>query len=90
MKSEREISDALVRYIQDEFLRGGEGVVLDESTPLLEQGILDSMRAMLLLTFIRDELSIGVSPAEVDPWALRDIRSITEMICSLSTPEAVR
>lgn len=80
---ETEITARITRYIQDEFLSGTGGDELNESTPLIGRGILDSLRVMLLLTFIRDELGVGVSPAEVDPENMKDIQAMVKMIRDL-------
>jgi clorobiocin biosynthesis protein CloN5 len=82
--TEREVAAALVAFISSEFLPGSDGAQLSESTPLIEEGILDSLRVMVLLTFIRDQLGADVDAAEMDPWQLRDITSITRMVCEQS------
>jgi clorobiocin biosynthesis protein CloN5 len=81
--NETEITAKLTKYIQNEFLKGIDGEDLNESTPLLGRGILDSLRVMLLLTFIRDEMGVEVSPAEVDPENLKDIQTMAKMIRGL-------
>jgi acyl carrier protein len=80
---ETEIIAKVTKYIQDEFLKGIEDQELNESTPLLGRGILDSLRVMLLLTFIRNELGVEISPAEVDPENLKDIQTLAKMVGGL-------
>jgi len=80
---ETEAIAKITKYIQDEFLKGIDDQELNESTPLIARGILDSLRAMLLLTFIRDELGVEMSPAEVDPENLKDIKTMAQMIRDL-------
>jgi clorobiocin biosynthesis protein CloN5 len=82
--TEREVAAALFDFVRNEFLPGSDGAELSESTPLIEEGILDSLRVMVLLTFIRQQLGADVDAAEIDPWQLRDISSITRMVCELS------
>jgi acyl carrier protein len=80
---ETEIIAKITKYIQDEFLKGIDDQELTESTPLLGRGILDSLRVMLLLTFIRNELGVEISPAEVDPENLKDIQTLATMVHGL-------
>lgn len=85
---ETEITAKITKYIRDEFLMGIDGQELNESTPLLGRGILDSLRVMLLLTFIRDELGVEVSPAQVDPENLKDIQTLATMVRGLPSARA--
>jgi acyl carrier protein len=80
---ETEIIAKVTKYIRDEFLNGIDDQELDESTPLLGRGILDSLRVMLLLTYIRNELGVDISPAEVDPENLKDIQTLAKMVRGL-------
>jgi acyl carrier protein len=85
---ETEFITKITQYIQDEFLKGNDDQELNESTPLLGRGILDSLRVMLLLTFIRNELGVDVSPAQVDPENLKDIQTLAKMACGLPSLQA--
>jgi acyl carrier protein len=85
---ETEIIAKITQYIQDEFLKGIDDQELNELTPLLGRGILDSLRVMLLLTFIRNELGVDVSPAQVDPENLKDIQTLAKMACGLPSLQA--
>jgi len=80
---ETEIIAKVTKYIRDEFLNGIDDQELDGFTPLLGRGILDSLRVMLLLTYIRNELGVDISPAEVDPQNLKDIRTLAKMVRGL-------
>jgi clorobiocin biosynthesis protein CloN5 len=85
---ETEIIAKITQYIQDEFLKGTDDQELNELTPLLGRGILDSLRVMLLLTFIRNELGVDVSPAQVDPENLKDIQTLAKMAYGLPSLQA--
>lgn len=78
--SEEEIVSALIRFIREEFLWGDEGRELDETSPLLEWGIIDSLRTALLLAHIRDEFGVHVSAAKVDAQNFRDVRNIAGLV----------
>ena len=78
----------LVRFVRAEFLPGGERTHLDETTPLLESGILDSLRIAVLLGYIRDELGLRVPLAAMDATNFRDIRTIAELLSRQAEQEA--
>ncbi|MET9519176.1 acyl carrier protein [Streptomyces sp. NPDC002994] len=86
-QSEDAYASALVVFIGEEFLQGEE-VKLDDVTPLMETGILDSLRVALLLSFIRDELGLHVSPAKIDARHFRDIRTVAGMLAELAADTA--
>jgi acyl carrier protein len=70
----------LVRFVRTEFLHGEERTHLDETTPLLESGILDSLRIAVLLSYIRNDLGVQVPLAAMDATNFRDIRTIAELL----------
>jgi len=72
-----EISAQLLDFIRERFLDSDPNSDLNESTPLLEWGILNSMNTVILLNFIRDELKCPVSAASVNGQNFKDVNSIT-------------
>jgi clorobiocin biosynthesis protein CloN5 len=87
-RSEDVYASALLTFIGEEFLQGDEHAELDETTPLMGTGILDSLRVALLLTFIRDQLGLHVSPAKIDARHFQDIRTIAGMLAELAADTA--
>ncbi|MFC4492556.1 phosphopantetheine-binding protein [Streptomyces ovatisporus] len=85
--TEEEYASSLVAFIGEEFLQGDAQAELDDATPLMESGILDSLRIALLLTFIRDELGLSVSPGKIDAEHFRDVRTIAAMLAGLPAEE---
>lgn len=73
------ITETLTRYIIDELLEG-EGADLDEHTPLLELGIIDSMSMVSLLGYIQSELGVEVPESEVSPRNFMSIATLRDMI----------
>ncbi|WP_019811747.1 acyl carrier protein [Saccharomonospora halophila] len=64
---------------------------IDDRTPLLENGLLDSVRTARLLTFIRVEFGVTIPPEMIEFRHFRDARSITAMVRGLlTTPPAAR
>jgi clorobiocin biosynthesis protein CloN5 len=86
-----EIESTLTEFIREEFLWGDNADDLTKSTPLLEWGILDSLRTTFLLNFIREKMGVDVPPGDIDARNFRDIQSITETVCRLTpTPSATQ
>jgi len=79
-----EMSAQLLDFIREKLLDNDPNSDLNESTPLLEWGILNSMNTIMLLNFIRDELESSVSAASVNGQNFKDVNSITSMIIATS------
>jgi clorobiocin biosynthesis protein CloN5 len=75
-----EVELALMEFIRDEFLWGDDDRELTESTPLLEWGIIDSLRTALLLAHMREKLGVFVSPAKINARNFRDVTSIAALV----------
>ncbi|CAL9327162.1 acyl carrier protein [Streptomyces sp. SudanB182_2057] len=86
--TEQEIKDALEKFITEEFLQGGQEVSLTEETPLVESGVLDSLRVAVLLGFIRDNLGAAIPLARIDAHTFADIRSIARAVVEASSVAA--
>ncbi|MBQ0984629.1 acyl carrier protein [Streptomyces sp. F63] len=82
--TEEDYASALIKFIGEEFLPEDERTKLNDVSPLMESGVLDSLRVALLLTYIRDELGLYVSPAKIDFDHFKDIRTIAGMLHELS------
>ncbi|MFI5916537.1 acyl carrier protein [Dactylosporangium sp. NPDC051541] len=78
--SEEEISARLVQFIRERLLDGTAEHDIDERTPLLDRGILDSMKTAVLLNFIRTELGTQLPPAALDGANFVDVRTIAAMV----------
>lgn len=75
-----EVELALLEFIREEFLWGDEDRELTLSTPLLEWGIIDSLRTAVLLTHVRERFGVYVSHAKVNSRDFRDITSIAGLV----------
>ncbi|MFW6722506.1 acyl carrier protein [Streptomyces sp. MAR4 CNY-716] len=85
--SSDEISEKISAYIKERFLSGDQNKELENSTPLLEWGVLNSMNTALLLMYIRDELGVVVPPQGIVADNFKDIDSITQMVVDLGSPQ---
>ena len=84
------ISARLLDFIRERFLDNDVKSDLDEHTPLLEWGILNSMNIAVLLSFIRDDLDHAVPPASLNGRNFKDVDSITSLILALPDTAATR
>ncbi|MEV4497593.1 hypothetical protein C7C45_11230 [Micromonospora arborensis] len=77
----------LLEFVEKHVLAGagqtGSEPGLTAQTPLLEWGVLNSLRLTQLLGFIRDELQVDVSPELIVGRNFRDLDAITRLVISL-------
>jgi clorobiocin biosynthesis protein CloN5 len=79
--SEDETAARLLTFMRDRFLSGDPQGELDEHTPLLEWGILNSLNTAVLISYIRSEFGTSVALEKVNAATFKDIRSISSMVC---------
>ena len=70
-------------YIAEEILDGEYSSELDEKTPLLELGVLNSMEITNLISYIQTKYGVRVPNDGIVPDNFQDIRAITQFIESL-------
>jgi acyl carrier protein len=73
----------LRQFVVQELLEGRD-TGLDERTPLLAWGVIDSLSVAELLTFTRERFGIEVPQREVTPENLKDLDSYSGMLMRLS------
>lgn len=76
------ILERLQGFISREVLEE-EDIGLDESTPLLRYGIVNSITLVSLLAFIQEAFGIEVPAGELRPENLRDLGAVTELLLRL-------
>jgi acyl carrier protein len=77
----------LSHYVADAFLEGDRDALAPD-TPLLEWGVLTSMNTAHLLTHIRDRYGVDVPPQAITATHLRDVASISALVCDLQAKAA--
>ncbi|KOX05161.1 MULTISPECIES: hypothetical protein [unclassified Streptomyces] len=82
--TEEEYVSRLMAFVREEILPADQAAGFTDTFPLMESGVLDSLRVALLLTHIRDELHVHVSPALMDTDHFKDVRTIARMLHELS------
>jgi clorobiocin biosynthesis protein CloN5 len=81
--SDDEVATALTEFIRHNLVKDMPDDI-DEDTPLLERGILDSLKTAMLLNYIRDGLGTAVPPLLIDAKNFHSARTIAVMIGGLS------
>lgn len=60
------IKQEVRRYILKEFLAGAEADELEDATPLITGGILDSISTVMLVSFLEDRYGVTFQAHEMD------------------------
>jgi acyl carrier protein len=74
-----EMVDELRGFVVRELLDGRD-TGLDEHTPLLAWGVLDSLSVNVLIDFTSERFGIEVPPSEVAPKNLKDLDSYVSLL----------
>ncbi len=73
------ISEQLKQYIGQNILEGKD-IGLDENTPLLEWGIINSLEIVRLTNFIRERFSVDISIEKLTPDYFTNISSLARLV----------
>lgn len=73
------IIEQLKSYIAQDVL-GGKDIGLDETTPLLEWGVINSLEIVRLLQFIHKQLSVDIPTDKLIADSFINIGSIANLI----------
>ena len=76
------MKDMILDYIKNEYLDEDEAdeVQLDENTPLISSGIVDSFSMVSLKRFLEKKYSISIPDAEATPQAFDTVTSIIGLV----------
>ena len=83
MSSLDPIEDKIMTFIMRHYPLARKKKV-DESTPLLEIGVIDSLGVIDLVTFMEDTFFISVTDSEITSDNFRTIRDLTAFVYSKS------
>ena len=74
------IESTVKDYILREFLPGEDPNELEEDTPLITGGILDSIATLKLVAFLEEHFGISVAAHEADVDHLNTIHDIASLV----------
>jgi acyl carrier protein len=76
------IHDTVKSFILDEFLLDESPDALEDSTPLITTGILDSIATLQLVTFLEEKFDIQIQAHETSVDHLNTLSDITRLVAS--------
>ncbi|MFI0481369.1 acyl carrier protein [Actinomadura sp. 9N215] len=74
----------LVTFTRETLRPEGLEAPIEADTPLLDLGVLDSLKTAILLSHIRDELGVSVPPIELTVANFRNLRNIAALVDELA------
>ena len=76
------MKEMILEYIRDEYLDedDAEDMELDESTPLISSGIVDSFSMVSLKRFLEKKYEIQIPDADASPEAFDTVNSIAALV----------
>ena len=79
------MKDAILDYVKNEYLdeEDLEDMELDENTPLISSGIVDSFSMVSLKMFLETKYSIKIPDDQASPEAFDTVTSIMKVVNSL-------
>jgi D-alanine--poly(phosphoribitol) ligase subunit 2 len=80
--SEGEMKDMILEYIKNEYIDEDEAdeIVLDQNTPLISSGIVDSFSMVSLKRFLEKKYAISIPDEEASPEAFNTVTSIIALV----------
>ena len=79
-----EVSARITAFIRDSFLDGDTKDELEQTSPLLEWGVLNSMNTAVLLNFLREDFGAYVPPARINAAQFKSVATITALVEELT------
>lgn len=79
-ENSQQIRSAVKEFILAEFLPGEPADNLDDSTPLIEGAIVDSIGIMKLVLFLQERFGVEIEPHEMSAESLGTIGDIVKNV----------
>jgi acyl carrier protein len=79
---ESAVKEMILEYVKNEYLDEDEvdEIHLDENTPLISSGIVDSFSMVSLKRFLEKKYNISIPDEEASPQAFDTVASIIELV----------
>lgn len=76
------MKEMILEYIRNEYIDDDEAdeITLDENTPLISSGIVDSFSMVSLKRFLEKKYSISIPDEEASPEAFNTVTSIMALV----------
>jgi len=76
------IKSSIKQFILEEFLPGERAEALTDDTPLVTEGVLDSIATLRLVSFLEKQFNVSLAAHEVDAEYLNTLPSIAALVRS--------
>jgi acyl carrier protein len=80
----------LAKFIENNLIGGERRMTVDDSTALIEEGIIDSMGLMQIVSFLEERAGVRVPDEEVGPDNFETLEAIDQMVKRLQENQARR
>nr|2N5H_A Chain A, Peptidyl carrier protein PltL [Pseudomonas protegens Pf-5]2N5I_A Chain A, Peptidyl carrier protein PltL [Pseudomonas protegens Pf-5] len=85
-----EVKEKIRRYIMEDLIGpSAKEDELDDQTPLLEWGILNSMNIVKLMVYIRDEMGVSIPSTHITGKYFKDLNAISRTVEQLKAESAL-
>ena len=78
----------LMEFIRTTLMPDGEAKPIGENDPLIDQGVIDSMGLLQIMTFIEERTGVRVPDDEVTPDNFQSLATIERMVVRLQARHA--
>jgi acyl carrier protein len=80
-----ELKQVILAYVIKEYLEEGDDRVIDEKTPLITSGIVDSFSMVSLKMFLEKKFQIKIPDEKATPEAFDSVENIMNLIRQFTT-----
>jgi len=75
-----ELKDLIINYVKKEYLEEDTQEDIDENTPLISSGIVDSFSMVSLKTFLEKKFNIKIPDEKATPEAFDTVNNMMNML----------
>jgi acyl carrier protein len=75
-----DLKKVILAYVVKEYLEEGDDRVIDETTPLITSGIVDSFSMVSLKVFLEKKYAIRIPDEQATPKAFDTVARIAELV----------
>ena len=75
-----ELKQTILDYVKKEYLEEDDDRTIDEASPLITGGIVDSFSMVSLKRFLERKFSIAIPDADASPQAFDSVDSIAALV----------
>jgi len=76
------ISDSIKTFIATELIQDDIDDVVEDDTPLIDNGVIDSLGVMKLVAYLEETFAITVSPDDLVPENFETPKLITALVAA--------